>query len=94
LQGYKGAKSYALKTNSGTLHCVPTCELTVADNGVGLPAGKVSEQQKSLGMNLVSMLAKQIQAELKVKTGPGTEFSLLFPGLPANHESKDKDHGG
>ena len=39
LHGYEGAKSYALKTDSGTLHVVPTCELIVADNGIGLPAG-------------------------------------------------------
>jgi PAS domain S-box-containing protein len=94
LHGYQGAKSYALKTDSGTLHCVPTCELIVADDGVGLPAGQISEQQKTLGLNLVFMLAKQIQAELKVKTGPGTEFRLLFPGLPTNKVGKDKSHGG
>ena len=94
LHGYKGAKSYALKTDSGTLHCVPTCELIIADDGVGLPAGQVPEQQKTLGMNLVSMLARQLHAELKVKTGPGAEFRLLFPGLPANEYVKDKDHGG
>ncbi|MCX6555551.1 MAG: PAS domain S-box protein, partial [Candidatus Aminicenantes bacterium] len=94
LHGYKGAKSYALKTDSGTLHIVPTCELIVADNGIGFPAGQVPEQEKTLGMKLVSMLAKQLQAELEIKTGPGTEFRLLFPGLPANEAVKDKDHGG
>ena len=72
----------------------PTYELVVADNGVGLPAGQITEQQKSLGMKLVSMLGKQIQAELEVKTGPGTEFRLLFSGLPANEAAKDKEHGG
>jgi hypothetical protein len=41
-------------------------------------------------MNLVFMLAKQIQAELKVKTGPGAEFRLIFPGLPASEAAKDK----
>lgn len=94
LRGYKGEKSYALKTDSGTLHVVPTCELIVADNGVGLPAGFKPDTQKSLGMKLVSMLARQIQAELKVKTAPGTEFRLLFPGHPANQDIKDKNHGG
>ncbi len=90
LHGYEGAKSYALKTDSGTLHCIPTCELIVADNGVGLPPGQIPEQQKSLGMHLISILAKQLQAELKVKTGPGTEFRLLFPGQPAGSNTKDQ----
>ncbi|MCJ7523639.1 MAG: response regulator [Candidatus Aminicenantes bacterium] len=94
LHGYKDAKSYSLKTESGTLHCTPSCELIVADNGVGLPAGQVAEMEKTLGMKLVSMLAKQIQAELEVKSGPGAEFRLIFPGLPAHETVKDSNHGG
>ncbi len=89
LRGYGEAKSFALKTDSGTLHVVPTCELVVADDGIGLPAGFSLAQQKTLGMNLVSMLAKQLQAELKVKTGPGAEFRLVFSGLP----NGEKSHG-
>ncbi len=89
LHGYAGAKSFTQQTDSGTLYRVPVCELIVADDGIGLPSGQVPEQQKSLGMNLVSMLAKQLQAELKVKTAPGTEFHLLFSGLPVS----DKSHG-
>jgi len=68
--------------------------LIVADNGVGLPAGQVAKMEKTLGMNLVSMLAKQIQAELEVKSGPGAEFRLIFPGLPAQATVKDSNHGG
>jgi PAS domain S-box-containing protein len=94
LHGHEGAKSYALKTDSGTLHCVPTCELIVADNGIGLPPGFELDAKKSLGMNLVSMLAKQIQAELKIKTGPGAEFRLLFTGGPAIEVFNNKEHGG
>ncbi|MCJ7523643.1 MAG: PAS domain S-box protein [Candidatus Aminicenantes bacterium] len=72
----------------------PTYELAVADNGVGLPAGQVAEMEKTLGMKLIFMLAQQIKAELKVKTGPGAEFLLIFPGQPLKHEIKDKDHDG
>jgi PAS domain S-box-containing protein len=94
LHGYKGVKSYALKTDSGTLHIVPTCELIVADNGVGLPAGQVPAQEKTLGMKLVSMLAKQLRAELKIEAGPGAEFRLLFPGLPAGSNAEDQHKQG
>jgi PAS domain S-box-containing protein len=94
LHGYKGVKSYALKTDSGTLHIVPTCELIVADNGVGLPAGQVPAQEKTLGMKLVSMLAKQLRAELKIEAGPGAEFRLLFPGLPAGSNAEDQQKQG
>jgi two-component sensor histidine kinase len=94
LHAHKGAKSFALKTESGTLHVMPTCELVIADNGIGLPAGQVPGQEKTLGMKLVSMLARQLQAELKVKVGPGTEFRLLFPGLPAGTNPKDERQPG
>jgi PAS domain S-box-containing protein len=94
LHGYMEAKSYALKTDSGTLHIVPICELIVADNGIGLPDGRLPEMEKTLGMNLVSMLARQIQAELKVKAGPGTEFRLVFSGQPASANANDKHPQG
>jgi PAS domain S-box-containing protein len=93
LHGYQGAKSFAQKTDSGTIQVVPTCELTVADDGVGLPAGQSPLGQKTLGMNLVSMLAQQLRAELKVNTGNGTEFRLRFPGLPGGGETKVTKHG-
>jgi PAS domain S-box-containing protein len=94
LHGYQDAKSFALKTDSGTLHIVPTCELVVADDGIGLPAAYAPAKQKTLGMNLVSMLANQLQAELKVRTGPGSEFRLLFSGLPAGADAGDKHQPG
>ncbi len=94
LHGQKDSMFIGVKTDSGKLYRPPICELIVADDGVGLPAGQVPEQQKTLGMNLVSMLANQLQAELKVKTGPGTEFHLLFPGIPTDKNGKGKDHGG
>ncbi|HEX7502766.1 MAG TPA: PAS domain S-box protein, partial [Acidobacteriota bacterium] len=94
LHSYEGAKSYTFKTDSGTLHVVPTCELVFADDGIGLPAAYDPAKQKTLGMNLVSMLAKQLQAELKVKTGPGAEFRLIFAGLPAGFNARDKQHPG
>jgi two-component sensor histidine kinase len=53
-------------------------ELAIEDNGVGLPSGFKTEPQKSLGMNLIAMLAKQIHAKLKVGSGPGACFRLDF----------------
>jgi PAS domain S-box-containing protein len=94
LHAQADARKHAQKTESGTLYRVPTCELVIADNGIGLPSPQMPEQQKTLGMKLVSMLAQQLQAELKVKTGPGTEFHFVFPGMPANKSIKDQCHGG
>ncbi len=94
LHQHEDPKSCVQKTDSGTLYRVLTCELIIADDGIGLPSGQLPEQQKSLGMNLVSMLARQLQAELKIKTGPGTEFRLVFPGLMTKKDNHAENHGG
>jgi PAS domain S-box-containing protein len=94
LRGHPDAKTVALKTDSGAWHVVPTCELIVADNGVGLPAGFDTARQKTLGMNLVSMLTKQLQAEIQVKTAPGSEFRLIFPAAIDKSKAKDKPRPG
>jgi two-component sensor histidine kinase len=93
LHGFQGAKSFAQKTDSGTIQVVPTIELIVADDGVGRPAGQSPSRQKTLGMNLVTMLAQQLQSELKVNVGTGTEFNLRFPGMPVGGKTMDRKHG-
>jgi two-component sensor histidine kinase len=54
-------------------------ELVVRDNGVGLPAGIEVETSPSLGLNLVSLLARQLQGTLQVRREGGTAFTLTFP---------------
>jgi PAS domain S-box-containing protein len=49
--------------------------LTVADNGVGLPADVDPLATKSLGLKLVNFLARhQLRAKVEVRTDKGTEF--------------------
>jgi PAS domain S-box-containing protein len=60
-------------------NCAPAYELTVADNGVGLPPNFEADTRESLGMKLVAMLIKQLHAELKISCGKGSRFSLSFP---------------
>ena len=52
--------------------------LSVADTGVGLPAGMDVGKTTSLGLQLVHQLARQLQAKVDVSRGRGTEFSLSF----------------
>ncbi len=94
LRGHQDTKTVTVKTDSGTLHVVPTWEMIVADNGIGLPSGQNIAKQKTLGMNLVSMLANQLQAELKVKAGPGAEFRLVFPATVDKSKAKDNPRPG
>jgi len=54
-----------------------TVVLAVADNGCGLPDGFDPLTTKSLGLKLVTFLARhQLRAEIEVHTERGTEFIL------------------
>jgi PAS domain S-box-containing protein len=53
--------------------------LTVADNGVGLPAGFEIAHCRSMGLRLVDTLARQLNAQLGHEVRGGTSFQLTFP---------------
>jgi PAS domain S-box-containing protein len=53
--------------------------LTVSDDGVGLDVGVLGEEPTSLGLDLVAIFAKQLDAELSVEREAGTQFVLTFP---------------
>jgi hypothetical protein len=85
LRGRRTAKFIGAKTESGKLSYVSHCEVIVADNGVGLPADFAGRKNKSMGMTLVEMLARQLNATLQISTTPGAEFRFQIPlPLPTN----------
>lgn len=54
--------------------------LTVADKGIGMPAGFNPLTGKTLGMRIVRAFVSQLDAELSVDThGPGAAFKLVVP---------------
>ena len=54
-------------------------EMTVRDNGVGLPPGLDLTKTQSLGLKLVNFLAKhQMRANVEVNSTAGTEFVFRF----------------
>jgi PAS domain S-box-containing protein len=55
--------------------------LALSDNGVGLPEGFSLAGGKSLGLQLVALLADQIGAALSIRDGPGARFELHFKPL-------------
>ncbi len=65
-----------------SLHACPegTVRLRVRDNGTGLPPGLDWRRADSLGLHLVQILAKQIDAAVEVASGGGTEFPVCFGG--------------
>jgi chemotaxis protein methyltransferase CheR len=52
-------------------------ELSVADNGIGKPAGVFAQAKTGLGTSIVNALAQQLDARVKVLSGPqGTTVSV------------------
>jgi two-component sensor histidine kinase/integral membrane sensor domain MASE1 len=56
-------------------------ELTVADDGVGMPAGVTPARAQTLGLELVATFAAQLDAELVMEPQlPGTRVRVSFTG--------------
>jgi PAS domain S-box-containing protein len=53
-------------------------QLSVTDDGVGIPAGLDIRHTKSLGMHLVHTLAEQLGAELEMARDRGTSMKFTF----------------
>ena len=58
-------------------------ELSVADDGKGLPEGFDPQQTETLGMRLIHALAMQLSGVLQVDGSGGTRISITFPEKPS-----------
>lgn len=54
-------------------------ELTVSDDGIGIPPGIDLENSDSLGLTLVRLLVDQLKGSLSVTRAEGTTFNIRFP---------------
>lgn len=61
-------------------------EMTVADNGVGLPPDW--RERDTLGMRLITLLAEQCGARLSIQTGMGTRIALYWADKPDKTEGE------
>ena len=55
--------------------------LIIKDNGIGLPDSVLINQENSLGMFIIHLLAKQIEAELTIDNHNGTAYSIVFKAI-------------
>ncbi|MDZ7660551.1 ATP-binding protein [Fodinibius sp.] len=62
-------------------------EVSVSDNGIGLPEDFSLDDTQSLGVTLLQVLTKQINGDLKAASGEGSKFTLTFP---VEHEANKK----
>jgi two-component sensor histidine kinase len=53
-------------------------KITVKDDGIGFPKSVNFRKTKSLGLQLVNTLVKQIDAKIEMKNSAGTEFTITF----------------
>jgi PAS domain S-box-containing protein len=79
------ALKYAYPSGSGgeifvdlTENAAGFVTLSVADQGVGLPAGLDWENSNSMGLPIVDLLTRQLAGTLAVHTHRGTAFTLQF----------------
>ena len=56
-----------------------SCELQVADDGVGLPPGIDLATAESMGLYLVRILTQQLQGTVETRRDGGTTISVRFP---------------
>ena len=65
----------------GLHECAPgQLELSVEDDGIGLPAGFLAEQnRRSLGLKIVGILTKQLEGALEQQVCAGSRIVLRFP---------------
>jgi PAS domain S-box-containing protein len=56
--------------------------LAVSDTGVGLPEGLDVRDTDTLGMQLITMLSKQLNGSIEVLRDKGTEFRISCKGIP------------
>ncbi len=55
-----------------------TCQLTISDNGVGLPENFDLSQSRSLGMTLLHGFSGQLGGQLSITSPPGLIINLVF----------------
>jgi PAS domain S-box-containing protein len=72
-----GAARCEINVNAG--HDGDELTLTVANNGVELPAALDWEKSDTLGLRLINMLIKQINGSIELDRSAGTAFVIKFP---------------
>ena len=55
-------------------------ELHFKDDGIGIPDNFLSNKTETLGSQLLETLIQQLNGTLKIKSKPGTEYIITFPG--------------
>ena len=61
-------------------------QLSISDNGVGMPEGIGIDNPSSLGLELVNTLVKQMKGTIKYEIDEGSKFTIMFSTQPESTE--------
>jgi two-component sensor histidine kinase len=65
--------------------------LEVRDDGIGLQEDLEPDSAKTLGLNLVSILTRQLQGTLRVERNGGSSFLITFASLAETPVTRDRE---
>lgn len=68
----KGIIRIEMSDKAGRIH------LTISDNGIGLPESFDFLDQKGMGITIINLLIKQLEADFHFETGDETQFKFTF----------------
>jgi len=71
--GREGTIRVKMRQETGSL------ELTVSDDGIGLPRTVDMAEPQTLGLRIVNSLVAQLHGTLAVEREPGASFKVTFP---------------
>jgi len=54
-------------------------KLIITDNGIGIPKDYQLKSSNSFGMQLIGLLAEQLDARISIETEKGTSVEIIFP---------------
>lgn len=86
--GRPGTISVALQpANSHSSMDTYAYRLIIADNGIGMPPGLDLRQSRTLGLNIIKGLSRQIQGTLEIIDETGVRISLLFNNIKPTRQN-------
>lgn len=75
---FPGERSGMIQVSLKTMKTPTDFTLTITDDGIGMPQGFSLDKCKTMGIQIVQILVKQLEGVINLITPPGSAFSILF----------------